>query len=1039
MNRSANLARLMGTTVLAGVFGMAFAGAAAAQTAPAKPPVAASDDALEEVVVTGTRIRRPQIESNNPINVISQREIALTGITDLTQLLQRQPQVGISNSTVTTNNTVRATGLSNITLRNLGAVRTLTLINGHRQVGGSASTTAVDIGTISPTMIERIDIVTGGSSAIYGADAIAGVVNFILKKNLEGVNYRFQYGETYHGGGSEALASISMGHNFDHNRGNVSLSVDYANQRPIYQYERDYATTALAGIPNPLRSTTTGVINVPATIAAVGVRGNVIGSSINTGNTNFVSPTLLTVLPGFPSLSFTFNAAGTAAIPFNRGTILLNNAGTAQTSSINCTDCYQATISTLKAALEREGVSGSGRYEFIQDRGWLRSTEFYVEGKYFHDKGFGKSSQGTFAQGSPTAPTSFSLEAAPKVDAGLPLSATPYPIKTDNAFIPANLAALIATTPRANFATFQGSPALLINRIDNDFGNREQKVRYDSGVIVAGFRGTFKNNWRFDTFLNYGQTVDTSINYDRNELIFFNQIDAVKNAQGTIVCRSTLTNPGNGCLPLNLFTITGNSEAARNQSYLHTVEKDTITQLNYQANISGDLFHYASLFNHTDLPIGFALGFEYRRETSKQIPDPLVQNGTVFGNFTPITRGFYSTKEGYGELSVPVLANLPFVKRLEFDISGRIQDFSTTGVDGTYGLSGNWQINDDFKARGVYSKAVRAPNINELFANGAVSFNAINDPCDGVNVNLGSFPINRRANCIATLQALGVNPFTGAGGAYAFTQTGQTKENATLGNPNLSPERAQTYTGGFVFTPHWMPGFTATIDYYDIKIKGAIASLGLAQITANCVDSPTIANSFCPQVTRDSSGNILRVITSVFNVASFKAKGVDFSAAYRFNLRDLPYMRDWGTMNLSVTGNNTHTLLFFPVAGDNTTRQQTAGDLRGPQPRFKADGRATWEYGPFTASYGVQYISSLNINNSDQPLQLSYERVPEYFSHDLRFEYKWHNQSAYVGINNFTDNDPPYVPGIFTGTGTSGALYGGPTGRYIYVGLSGSF
>ena len=579
----------------------------------------------------------------------------------------------------------------------------------------------------------------------------------------------------------------------------------------------------------------------------------------------------------------------------------------------------------------------------------------------------------------------------------------------------------------------------MINRIDNDFGNREQKVRYDSGEFVGGFRGTFKNNWHFDTFLSYGQTIDTSINYDRNELIFFNQVDAVKNGAGQIVCRSTLTNPGNGCLPLNLFAITGNSEAARNQSYLHTVEKDTITQLNYQANLSGDLFHYPALFTHTDLPVGFAIGFEYRRETSKQIPDKLVQNGTVFGNFTPVTRGFYSTKEGYGELSVPLLANLPFVKRLEVDLSGRIQDFTTTGVDGTYGMSGNWQIDDSFKLRAVYSKAVRAPNINELFANGAVSFNAINDPCDGTNVNLGSFPANRRANCIAALQALGVNPFTGPGGAYAFTQTGQTKENATLGNPNLNPERATTYTTGFVFTPTFFPGFTATIDYYDIKIKGAIASLGLAQITNNCVDSPTLANSFCGQVTRDSSGNILRVITSVFNVASFKAKGVDFSAAYRFNVRNLPYMGDWGSVNLSVAGNNTTNLLFFPVAGDNTTRQQTAGDLRGPQPRFKADAHATWDYGPFTASYGLQYISAINVNNSNQPLQLSYERIPQYFSHDMRFEYRYRGQTAYVGINNFTDEDPPYVPGVFTGTGTSGALYGGPIGRYIYVGVSGSF
>ena len=1044
MNRSTHLTRLLGTTVLAGVFGAALATQASAQTvnkSASTPPItaaaAATDNSLEEVVVTGTRIRRPNLEANNPVNVVDQKEIQLEGITDIAQILQRQPQVGISNNTVDTNNTVRATGLSNISLRNLGSTRTLTLIDGHRQVGGSASTSAVDVGTISPTLIERVDIVTGGSSAIYGADAIAGVVNFILKRNLEGVDYRIQYGDTEHGGGTTGVASVTVGHNFDHGRGNVTLSLDYNNQTPIYQYQRDYALTGLAGVTNPARSTTASIVNVPATIALTGVRSNTLGSSAETGNSNLVTPAIITNLAGFPGLSLTFNAAGTAAVPLNRGTVLVSNTGALQTSSINCPTCYLASIGTLDAGLEREGVSGSGHYQLIQDRGWLRDAEVYGEFKYYHDKGFGTSSQGTFAQGGLGA-TTFSLEGAPKLDAGLPASATPYPIKIDNAFIPANLAAIIAATPRANFATYQGSAAILLNRIDNDFGNREQKVRFDSGEAVVGFRGAFKNDWHFDTFINYGQTTDTSINYDRNELTFFNQIDAVKNAAGNIVCRVALTNPSTNCLPLNLFTLTGNSTAAIQQSYLHTIEHDTISLLNYQANLNGDLFHYPALYSHTDLPVSFALGFEYRREASNQQPDALVQNGTVFGNFTPVTRGHYDTKELYGELNVPVLADLPFFKRLEFDLSGRAQDFSTTGFDGTYGLSGNWAINNDFKLRGVYSKAVRAPNINELFANGAVSFNGITDPCDATQVNLGTQPANRLANCILALRAAGFNPINAAG-VYSFTQTTTTKQNATLGNPNLAAERATTYTGGFVYTPHYIRGLSMTFDYYNIKIKGAINALSLANIVNNCVDSPTLANQFCPQTTRSADGNIQSVVTSVFNVASFKAVGQDLAVNYTFNVSDLPYMGDWGKLNLNLAANHTQDLLFNPVAGDQTTRSQFAGSLQGPQPRFKMAARATWDWKAYEVSYAATYISALNINNSDAVLQLGYERVPEYVLHDIRFQYTFRGQQIYFGINNFLDSNPPYVPGIFTGTGAAGSLYGGPVGRFFFGGFSGHF
>jgi hypothetical protein len=226
------------------------------------------------------------------------------------------------------------------------------------------------------------------------------------------------------------------------------------------------------------------------------------------------------------------------------------------------------------------------------------------------------------------------------------------------------------------------------------------------------------------------------------------------------------------------------------------------------------------------------------------------------------------------------------------------------------------------------------------------------------------------------------------------------------------------------------------MDYYDIKIKGAIASLSIASIVNNCVDSPTLSNQFCPAVQRGPDGNISFATSRVFNVASFTTKGVDISAAYRFNIQDLG-LPDWGAVTLNASLNQTGDLLYNPVAGDQTTRQQGAGALQYDNPRIKANTRIAWDYGPWTATFGSEYIGPMNLNNQDKPLDYGYERVPEWWRHDARISYRWKGQTFYAGIDNLLDQDPPYIPGVFTGTGT-GSLYG-PIGRYIYVGVSGKF
>ena len=278
-------------------------------------------------------------------------------------------------------------------------------------------------------------------------------------------------------------------------------------------------------------------------------------------------------------------------------------------------------------------------------------------------------------------------------------------------------------------------------------------------------------------------------------------------------------------------------------------------------------------------------------------------------------------------------------------------------------------------------------------------------------------------------------------------QTTQTKSTFTRGNPFLDPEKSTTYTAGFVFTPRFLKNFALTVDYYDIKIKGAIASLTIASIVNNCVDSASTDNQFCQQITRNGDGNIFNVNNATFNVAAFKTRGVDMGFSYRVPFTDL-HLPDFGVVTFNIAATYVNNLLYNPVAGDNTTRQQGAGSLLYSQPRFNGTGRVTWDWRDITASYAVRYYGPLNRSNEDRPNDYAFERIPEFAQHDLQVEYRLPQQLPYLGsyvrqvrvyggVNNFTNEQPPYLPGVYSGTG-SASIYG-PIGRYYFFGVNGRF
>lgn len=941
--------------------------------------------AVADIVVTGSRIRRPNVEASTPVNVVDAQEIENIGVTNLIDAMARQPQVGLGSSAASTTNSVAGQGLATLNLRNLGASRTLVLVNGRRHVAGSSGTSAVDVNTISKTTIARVDTVTGGSSAVYGADAVAGVVNFITKQDFDGIAVQSQYGSA--DGPNTYFGSIAAGRNFNDGRTNIMGALTYDKSEGLYRHERDYAMSGLAYIPNPDKKSPTD--GLPSFIMARDVYTNITNDSF--------TPVIVTPIGGNAAYSLTFTPDG-KLVPFDRGQIVVDGNGRPQKVSIGG-DGFKFSEDALRTPVERYGGELQLRHQFQPSGGIFSELNLFAEGKFFHTEATSQRENGTFAGDVPGTATG-----------------NAYRIQADNAFLPDDLRAML---------TAAGVTQFDITRNDRDFGIRTYESQYDTTRFVTGVDGEFSNGWRFEAYVNYGQTKSEFTNFDRLQKEFYESIDAV-NLNGQIVCRSSDAR-ARGCQPLNLFGAGIASQQAIDYSYIHTVRNDLTRQWNAVASVNGELFSYPSLFSGTSLPIAFAVGVEWRKEYSRSVPDITSQKGLIFQNAQQITDGRYESKEIFGEVNVPLLADVPFVKYLDLTAAYRYQDYTTTGGDSSYGVGLEWTIDRNIRFRGNYAKAVRSPNINELFGGGSEGYNQIEDPCDATRLNLGGAASNRKANCAA----LGLTP--------NFVQSTATRPVVSGGNSDLKPEEGETLTLGVVLTPTFLPGLAITVDHYDIKISDVIASLGWRNIINNCVDSPDLNNPFCSSVTRGADGNITRVMNKVLNVAEYTNSGWDVTASYRTSLSKLG-LPDYGSLSFSAAAGFLEDLTYDPVPGDASVRDEQAGEL--PNPKQRANFRVTWDYEKVSLSYANQYLSSMVRNNQDPVGAYAPYKAPSWTTHDIRAEYRFDKFSVFGGVNNFTNEEPPQTPFTWTGTslntGFNASVYNN-LGRYAYIGINARF
>ncbi|MEL6199546.1 MAG: TonB-dependent receptor, partial [Pseudomonadota bacterium] len=835
LSRSAFLASVSAATLAA-----AFPLAATAQEA--------EGDALEEIIVTGTRIVRPEAATAVPVVAISAENLEQSGLTNVTELLTQTPALFNSEGNFdAAGSQARAggTGVNLLDLRNLGPNRTLVLVDGRRHIAGIAGEAAVDINTIPTGLIERIDVQTGGVSSVYGADGVSGVVNFIMRRDFEGIDIRAQQGLSDFSDADSSFLSATLGKNFANGRGNFALS---------YELRKDARVDALAR-PNGEFTADTLVRNPNDIPDDPNIPDNVfldrIGWSDSSPGGAIVTDTSFT-----PS----FNGNGQ---PYDPGVFLPQSGFLAQGGDNTPVNSYQG---DLQAGTEHHSLNLFLNYDISP------SIRFFAEGKIVD------------SDNESVAQPSFDFFTF---------------VSEDNPFIP-------QTIRDAGLADFGG---VLFNRDNFDFGTRDELLERDVYRTVIGFDGEINDNTRFEVSYVYGRNETNYVaTSQRIEDRYFAALDAVDagafltgTPNGVIDCRVNLdggaiADAGNGnygeapqtfapgeCVPLNIFGEGAPSAEALSFILADTNNEYTLEQHVVNAFISGNLGSFLEL---PDGPLSYAVGVEFREEKSDFQPDAISTqvstfdpNSGVLADSALLGRevGSFNVLELFGEVSIPIVSDKPFMDFVELTLAGRLSDYSTIGNASAWSIGAQWSIIPDVRLRGSVSESVRAPNITELFAPRTGTFAFLTDPCSPANINQGtSF---RAANCEALITGLGADFAT-----FDFDSdiaSSASIEGIVAGNTGLIEEVAETWTAGIVLQPRFAPDLTITIDWYDIRLSDAVRTPTLTETAEFCVDSPDLNNVFCDSVDRASGTAFVNgFVLGPQNVAFLETAGADLTANY---------------------------------------------------------------------------------------------------------------------------------------------------------------
>lgn len=978
-----------------------------------------AQQSAQRVEVTGTRIRSAAAESPSPIQVISQREIAQSGAVTLGELLIKNPSLGSLPTFNRTNSNFDNlnSGVSVVDLRNLGEERTLILVNGKRFVSGVPGSSAVDLNSIPTDFIERVEILTGGASSTYGSDAVAGVINFILKKDFEGLTIDASVGSSTRGDDDKQKISITWGANAAGGKGNVMLHFGHSKQGAVYS--KDRKGLAIDNITNSALNSQVGDVF------------------------KYTTPFFSSFAPQGRVFFDTNGAAdgGAANRTFDRnGNIIANNtngAGGATPTGFN-----RQEFRTIAIPTSRYTLAAKGEMELASNhRG-------YLEGTYVTTK--------TNARLEP-----FPLDSADSGSGLYPATGVgPAEFMVNgqlraNPLIPSALLAQFTDTDGDGLRDYSFTRRLL------EVGNRGSSAQTDTFRIATGVKGTLAN-WDYDVYGIYGSNRRSqtsggqyNVNSFRQAMEAIPDVDDIDGDGDTTeaICRDPQAR-AQGCVPANVFGFNSLSPQALAWITAPATLRTQVTQRIVGATVSGEPI------NLWAGPLGIAAGVEYRKESSLSEPDALYQLGLNGSNAIPITEGSFSVKELFVEGKLPLLKDAPFAKLLA--VSGAVRGSNYTTVGSTFSWNGGleWALNRSVKVRVTRALSTRAPNIAELFQPPTQDFPAVVDPCVGVSAT------SNDALSVACRAAPGVNQNIAANGTFTLNQADlQGTSGFDRGNPNLQEEKGRSTTIGLVFTPTdiaLLNNTTFTVDYFKINVADAIVATPRQFILSQCYGGDA---SFCQFVTRrpgpvgaNSAGSLDQVDTAVSNSGGYNTEGVDLTGTWQGSVGP-------GRMTARVAYTYTKKGDLIPLPG--SAADPFAGEVGTPT--HKAAVALGYDLGGWSLSTNISFLGKQYLDDQwvtalcTVPLTggkcvqadgvTSANAKPKSVSigakayTDLQVSYKVGKLQYYFGVDNLFDTKNKRCDtnaliggengGCSTGTGTFAG--DDPIGRRFYLGLRAAF
>jgi iron complex outermembrane recepter protein len=979
--------RLLTTTMIGGFAALAFAAPAMAQDAPAQD--------LDDVVVTGSRIPQANLVTTSPVTQVTGEDIDVAGVTRVEDLISQLPQAfAAQNSTVANG----ASGTATVSLRNLGSSRTLVLIDGRRMGYGSPNDDAADLNQIPEQLVERVEVLTGGASAVYGSDAVAGVVNFIMKKDFEGLQVDAQYGFYQHNNdydgvgnlraeiarrgltnaaqfrlpadnvsdGESRSLNVTLGVTAPDGRGNLMAYAGYRNNNPILQGDRDYSSCAIGA---PAGAT-------PATFTCGG------------SGTSF---------PGRFTDFGTFNSTlgtGRTFVPFD------SNTGNYNFGPLNY---YQRPD-------ERYTMGAFGRYE-VSDKAEVFAQLMFSDYK-------------SVAQIAPSG-NFFS---------------TPD-INCDNPLLGAQQRTTIGCT--AADVTAGNRRTLYIGRRNVEGGGRQDTLGYESYRGVVGIRGELTEGWNYDVAAQFSRVNMSRVYLNDFSTTRLGRALDVVSVGGVPTCRSVVNGTDPSCVPYDIFIAGGVTQAALNYVQIPLIQTGETTQQVVTAAVTGDTGWSLPTSSNT---IQVAFGAEYRRDYLGSTTDNAFATGDGAGQGGPTigVTGDADVSEVFGEIQIPLADGQAWAYSASIDAAYRRSEYENLGTD-TYKVGADYAPIEDIRFRASYSRAVRAPNVIELFAaQGFGLFDADRDPCDATTGAVA-------ANCVGTARH---QVTSGQSTSGALDSPAGQYNLLSGGNPNLNPEEADTYTYGVVWTPSFVPGFNLSVDYFDIQVDGLVSSVGALNTLNLCYGQNDAAA--CGRITRNAGGQ-LWVGTGVVqdlnnNIGGLATSGLDFNANYSFDWEDLG-VANMGSVQLSFVGTLLNELITDTGLGTASSVYDCAGFYANqcgtPNPEYRHRARATWltpwdmDLSATWRHYGEVELAVLNATTGT--LNNGGARIDRYFDAEnyLDLAATWQVMDTVTlraGVNNVLDNDPQlsYSVGT-TGNGNTYPQVYDSLGRYFFVGVTANF